>query len=147
MILDLEVLAQHLHLAMVGHGHIVAVLYHRHVQIVGGFPRSAYSVLFTFLKSRSHEALCEAPSGLAASNNVVSNGEQSTAYSQAAPPLLIVQLPTLLQDQRQPSFHRHRPHLCSIESISPTVQLLDFSAHVILHTGPYARSSERRHEQ
>ena len=69
------------------------------------------------------------------------------------PFLLVVQLLTFLQDQGEPSFHqdhdhdRHRPHLCSVENISPTVQVLDFSVHVISHTGPYARSSERRHEQ
>ena len=68
------------------------------------------------------------------------------------PPPLAVQLQVLLQDQREPSFHqdhdhnRHRPHLCSFGSVSPTVQQLDFSVHVISHTGPYARSSERRHE-
>ena len=69
------------------------------------------------------------------------------------PPPLAGQTPTLLQDQGEPSFHqdhghdRHRSHLCSYGSISPTVQPLDFSVHVISHTGPYARSSERRHEQ
>ena len=69
------------------------------------------------------------------------------------PPPLAVQLRVLLQDQEEPSFHqdhdhdRHQPHLCSFGSISPTVQQLDFSVHVISHAGPYARSSERRHEQ
>ena len=68
------------------------------------------------------------------------------------PPPLAVQMQVLLQDQEEPSFHqdrdhdRHRPHLCSFGSISPTVQPLDFSVHVISHTGPNARSSERRHE-
>ena len=44
------------------------------------------------------------------------------------PPPLAVQLQVLLQDQEEPSFHqdrdhdRHRPHLCSFGSISPTVQ-------------------------
>ena len=106
---------------------------------------------------------------LATSNNVVSRGEQSTKCSRplesrilyglttqllrlVTPPLLVVQLRTLLQDQGEPSFHqghdldRHRHHFCSFENISPTVQLLAFSARVISHTGPYARSSERRHE-
>ena len=68
-------------------------------------------------------------------------------------PPLAVQLQVLLQDQEEPTFHqdrghdRHRPHLCSFGSISPTVQPLDFSVHVISHTGPYPRSSERRHDQ
>ena len=44
----------------------------------------------------------------------------------ATPPLLAVQLQVLLQDQEEPSFRqdhdhdRHRPHLCSFGSISPT---------------------------
>ena len=60
------------------------------------------------------------------------------------PPPLAVQLRVLLQDQEEPSFHqdrdhdRHRHHLCSFGSTSPTVQPSDFSVHVITHTGPYA---------
>ena len=69
------------------------------------------------------------------------------------PPPLAVQLQVLLQNQEESSFHQdrdhghHRHNICSCGSISPTVQLLDFSAHVISHTGPHARSFERRHEQ
>ena len=134
------------------------------------FPNNS-TVLLRFLRSRSRDAPGDAASGLAATNKVVSSGEPATKCSGAA---LIKDPPwanhitaatcdstsvgcstadTLLQDQGEPSFHqdhdhdRHRPHLCSFGSISPTVQLLDFSVRVISHTGPYARSSERRHEQ
>ena len=67
------------------------------------------------------------------------------------PPLLAVQPPTLFQAKENHFVTTTTvttvTHLCSYGSISPTVQPLDYSVHVISHTGPYARSSERRHEQ
>ena len=136
----------------------------------GGFPRSAYSVLLRFRRSRSHEAPGNAESGLATSNNEVSSDEQATKCSRAAlikePPCAShttaatcdsnsvgCQTASTLAGPRRTIFEprpRSRPpptHLCSFGSISPTVQPLDFSVHVISHTGPYARSSERWHEQ
>ena len=71
-------LAQHLGLVMVGKDdHIVS-------DPVGGFPRSAYSVLLRFRRSQSHEEPGNAESALAASNNEVSSDKQSTTCSGAA---------------------------------------------------------------
>ena len=124
-----------------------------------------YSVLLKFRKSRSHKAPCNAESGLATSNNEVSSDEQSTKCSGAAlikkPPCAShttaatcdSTLQVFLQDKEELSFHqdhehdRHQQHLSTFGSISPTVQTLDFSVRVISHTGPQARSSERRLEQ
>ena len=121
-ILELEVPVQ-LDLAMVGKSdHIVAVLYHRD-HSVGGFPRSAHSVLLRFRRSRSHEAPSNAESGLATSNNEVSSDEQSTIAPElllsknlhvsathllrlVTPPPLAVQLQVLLKEQKEPSFHQ-----------------------------------------
>ena len=129
----------------------------------GGFPRSAYSVLLRFRRSRNHEAPGNAESGLANSINPPSapelllskklHGPAKQLLRLVTPPPLDVQLQVLLQDQDEPSFHqdrdhdRHRPHLCSFGSITPTIQPLDFSVHVISHTGPYPRSSKCRHDQ
>ena len=71
--------------------HIVAFLHHRDLaknsnflDSVGGFPRSAYSVLLRYRRSRSNEAPGGSESGLAASNNKVSRDEHSTKCSGAA---------------------------------------------------------------
>ena len=120
MTLELEVLAQHLDLVMTGKDdHIADALCHRalakhpNVQIQS-VPRSACSVLVKFRRSRSHDAPGNAESRLAASNNVVSSGEQATRWWGGAlfkdppwanhttvlrlviPPLLVVQLLTLV---------------------------------------------------
>ena len=86
VILELEVLAQHLDLVMVGccslpSGSCQAS---KRSDSVGGFPRSAYSVLLRFRRSRSHEAPSKAESGVATSNYEVSSDEQSTKSSGAA---------------------------------------------------------------
>ena len=168
-------LAQHLDLVMVGKDdHIVAFLYHRdlakhpNVLIQSEDSQDQRTQFFLrFLKSRSHEAPGNAESGLTTSNNEVSSDEQATKCSGAA---LIKEPPwashttaatcdstsvgcssasTLAGPRRTifPPRLRSRPHLCSFGSISPTVRPLDFSVHVIWRTGPYARSSERWHEQ
>ena len=90
VILELEVPAQHLDLVMVGKGdHIVAVLYHRdlakhpNVQIQSEGSQDQHTQFFSnFQRSRSHPGKAE--SGLAASNNEVSSGEQPTKCSGAA---------------------------------------------------------------
>ena len=179
MILDLEVPAQHLDLVMVGKDdHIVAVSLpsgscqaSKRSDSVGGFPRTActqFSSDFSGheavmhqvtqhldwqLQTRWYPVANQPPNAPGPLLSKILHGLTTQLLRLVTPPLLVVQLPTLLQDQEQPSFHqdhdhdRHRTHLCSFGSISPTVQLLDFSVRVISHTGPYAMSSERQHEQ
>ena len=152
------------------HDHIVAVLCrrdlapHPNIQIsVGSFPRSAYSSDFS-----SHEAMMHQVTQhlyWATSNNVVCSGEQSTKCSGAQtranhttaatcdPTTVGCSTANTLAGSRRTIFPprpRSRPPPTPpllLGSISPTLQWLDFSVHVTSHTGPCARSPERRHEQ
>ena len=160
-----------------GSGDVVAVLYHRdrakhpNVPIQSGGSqdqRTQFFSDFVGLEAMKHQVMHNLDWQLQTMRYPVVNNPPSAPelllsgnlhvpatqlLRHVTQPPLAVQLQVLLQDQEEPSFHqdrdhdRHRPHLCSFGSISLTVQPLDFSVHVISHTGTYARSSERRHEQ
>ena len=172
VILELEVPAQHLGLVMVGKDDpFVAVLYHRDLALHPNVPmqsedsqdqRTQFFSFFAGSEAMKHQVTQNLDWQLQTMRYPVMNNppnapELLLSGNLHGPATQLLQLVTstasTLAGPRRiilPPRPRSRPPPTPpllLRKYLTTVQLLDFSVHVISHTGPYARSSERRHEQ